>query len=331
MRYPWLFIIPLIAFIVIVASLIVRFLKSKDYKKQHRSASLIAHTKAIRELPEYESAQKRYRFLLWLAAVVFIISISSATILASRPITITESKNEQSNRDVMLCLDVSGSMIDLDKAVLNYFNKLIAGMEGERIGVVVFNGVYATMSPLTDDYLAISEVLEDIKNDTSRYDTLLSPNGASSQIGLGLAGCIYSFDKVNETDRSRAIIFATDNLTGAPIIDLDKAAQMAKSYDITVYGLYASTLRTSGNYMLSSESEFSDAVSLTGGTYYRVANRDVDDHAIKQIIESIMKTEAKKYDKVGHLARVDSPLITSIIFTVSSIILLVIVWRLRIW
>ena len=120
MRYPWLFVLPLVALVVIVVSAIVHFLKNKDYKKQHRKASLIAHTSSIRELPEYESAQKRYRLLLWLAVIVFIVSASSAVALASRPITISESKNEQSNRDVMLCLDVSGSMSEINTTMLHY-------------------------------------------------------------------------------------------------------------------------------------------------------------------------------------------------------------------
>ena len=52
----------------------------------------------------------------------------------------------------MLCLDVSGSMIAYDAAVLEVFEQLTEEFTGERISMVVFNASAVTYFPLTNDY-----------------------------------------------------------------------------------------------------------------------------------------------------------------------------------
>ena len=60
MRYNWLFVLPLVAVIAISIATILRFRKKKLRKPKHDNSSLIAHTKTIRELPEYKAAKKHY-------------------------------------------------------------------------------------------------------------------------------------------------------------------------------------------------------------------------------------------------------------------------------
>ena len=52
----------------------------------------------------------------------------------------------------MLCLDVSGSMSEVDVEVLSVFEELLDGFEGERIGLTIFNSSPVQIFPLTDDY-----------------------------------------------------------------------------------------------------------------------------------------------------------------------------------
>ena len=293
MRHPWFFVIPLIALVVIVILVFLHFRKKSSNKKRRKGVSNIAHTRDVRELPEYIKAKKRYSALICIALVLFIVSITSATILVSRPISVTESKNELKNRDIMLCLDVSGSMNDYLINLLNYFEDLINNMRGERIGIVIFDGVYATLSPLTDDYLAISEVLSELRDGGFDYRVLSDSSTGMSQIGIGLAGCVTAFGDLKETERSRAIILATDNSSYKPIITTKQSAQLARNNDITVYGLF---IRRQVRYgrdgkirPSSYETSFSEAIALTGGTMYVLKENGGSDNAyIKAIVDKIM-------------------------------------------
>ena len=165
-RYNWLFVLPLIAVIAITVSTILRFRKRKLRKPKHDHSSLIAHTKTIRELPEYKAAKKRYNMLLCLATILFAISASSITLVTSRLVSVEDSHSDQKNRDIMLCLDVSGSMSNNVNELLTYYLNLVEKMQGERFGITIFDGVYVTLSPLSDDYAAVSEVLQDLRDKT---------------------------------------------------------------------------------------------------------------------------------------------------------------------
>ena len=134
-RYSWLFVLPLIAIIAITVTTILHFRKRKLRKPKHDNSSLIAHTKTIRELPEYKAAKKRYNMLLCLAAVLFVISASSITVVTSRLVSVEDSHSDQKNRDIMLCLDVSGSMSNNVNELLTYYLNLVDKMQGERFGV----------------------------------------------------------------------------------------------------------------------------------------------------------------------------------------------------
>ena len=69
-------------------------------------------------------------------------------------------ERETLNRDVMLCLDVSGSMKELDESILAPFIDIAAGLPGDRIGLTIWNGAAITVFPLTDDTDYVAATLE---------------------------------------------------------------------------------------------------------------------------------------------------------------------------
>lgn len=83
------------------------------------------------------------------------------------------------NIDVMVCLDVSRSMLArdiapnrLERAKVSIVDDLIPALAGDRIGVIAFAGVPRLVCPLTDDYGFLRLVLEDV-------DTRSAPRGGS--------------------------------------------------------------------------------------------------------------------------------------------------------
>ena len=119
--------------------------------------------------------------------------------------------------------------------MLDVFQELLPGFEGERIGLTIFNSSPVQIFPLTDDYDFIETHLTDMRDSFDFVEsvpehwvgTLNGPGG--SLIGDGLAACALGFDRP-EDDRSRSIIFATDNeINGAETVTLQQGADFYAS------------------------------------------------------------------------------------------------------
>lgn len=338
-RYGWLFWIPLIATIMIVAYEILLFRKRKMFRRKKKDNSAkIAHTKFVRNLPEYKKARKRYNLLLVVAAILYVAAGGALTYLSARPIFVTESKEEKENRDIMFCLDVSGSMSLYIEDLAETFSNLVKQMDGERFGITIFDGEYATLSPLSDAYSVLLGLLEEIGEKRS-FENLASAMGSirrtgSSEVGAGLIGCVDAFDRLDEVDRSRIVILATDNAAPKePIATLTQAAYYAKERNITVYGLNISDYNKQEDidsdnvkFQSNEEKEFQQATLITGGSYYALGQSS--GYSSKKIIEQIMTQEKARYEGVGQLVRTDVPQIAAIVSSILLVLLLIIIWRL---
>ena len=232
----------------LLAALLISFarakkLKERQSKKQYKP---FANTADIRELPEYKSAKKKYRLCLAATIVLFLISLVSASVISARPASVNIAKPNYENRDIMFCLDVSGSMNEYIKDLLLYYSVAMNKLQGQRIGLTIFDGVYLTIAPLSDDYEMLSDVFKDLADRSSDYwFAIANGSSSSSEIGPGLVGCVDSFDKLDKEDRSRAVILATDNYASpTQAVSLTEAANYAKRYDIAVYGLSTSDSRS---------------------------------------------------------------------------------------
>ena len=146
-------IIGILGLIVILAVAFARIKKAKKLqsKKTYRP---YANTADVRALPEYKKVKRQYHLLVAALSMVFVVILASITIVSARPVSVTTSKPNYENRDIMVCLDISGSMNDYVSEMLNYFAKAMDNFKGQRVGITVFDGVYMTLSPLSDDYEA---------------------------------------------------------------------------------------------------------------------------------------------------------------------------------
>lgn len=329
-------IIGILGLIVILAVAFARIKKAKKLqsKKTYRP---YANTADVRALPEYKKVKRQYHLLVAALSMVFVVILASITIVSARPVSVTTSKPNYENRDIMVCLDISGSMNDYVSEMLNYFAKAMDNFKGQRVGITVFDGVYMTLSPLSDDYEALSSLFVDVAKNPFDYSYPLYQVGqSSSEIGPGLVGCVNSFDKLGEEERSRAIILVTDNYASkTQAVSLSEAANYAKQYDIAVYGLSTSDWRSQAEidssdgskYESENNKEFRESMLATGGAYYTFSKYSDDEIAVKQIAERIMEQSAARYEGVDTLVYKDEPLIPSIVTAVGLAALFVMIWR----
>lgn len=328
--YPWLFVLPAaVAVAIVLYSLAIENAKRKKKKSKHKVTS-IAHTTAIRNLPEYQKARKHYILLVILAGFFLLLSLVSSTIVASRPVSVDLIASEYDNRDIILCLDVSGSMSSYFEQMIKRLRDIVGEMKGERFGITVFDGTPITVVPLSNDYAMIDQVLENIGKDEWTYLSAshYNSNVGSSLIGPGVLGCVTGFDRLNETERSRSMIVYTDNYASPnQEVNIVQAAKYASRYGITFYGINPSDSSSSITtpYGKASE-EFIRAVTITGGSYYAANATDAD---IGRIVDQIMEQQAALLEGADKYVKNDAPGICIIIALIMIVAYIAIIWSLR--
>lgn len=302
-----------------------------------------AHTDRLTRLPEYQAALRRHRLWLAIAGTACATLLASAAVAAARPIQLTTTVPEQRNRDIVLCLDVSGSMAAADAAVVDVFAGLAREFDGERIGLTIFDSTAIQVFPLTDDYeyakeqLALARDAFDGKPGTSGFlDGTWSGRG-SSLIGDGLASCLSSFprpggDAGQDTaagdagaKRSRSVVLATDNfVSGDPIMTLDEASSVARDRDVHVYAL------NPGDFDYGSDAgqpgaQLRRAAESTGGDYHPLDSPE----AVPGIVAAVEKTETAAIKGAPRAVVSDAPAVPLTVALLSGLALCGSLWRLR--
>jgi Ca-activated chloride channel family protein len=292
----------------------------------------VAHADRLTLLPEYQAALRRHRRRLAVALLACAALLASTAVAAARPIGVATTRPEQHNRDIMLCLDTSGSMSSADAAVVDVFSRLAAEFDGERIGLTIFDSTAIQVFPLTDDYHYAQEQLKlardafDGKPGSSGFlDGTWSGRG-SSLIGDGLASCLNSFPRTaGQAPRSRSVVLATDNfLSGEPIMTLGEAAALARDSAVRVYALNPGDL----DYGAGPDqpgAQLRAAAESTGGAYYALDNPE----AVPGVVRGVEETEKAALRGAPRAVVSDEPGLPLTAALLSGLVLAAAGWRLR--
>lgn len=332
--YSWVF------FIGIPIILILIFLKLKR-PTEYKDGKKIANTKYAMSIPYYKEIMKKYKLLTNLIKFLCIVCILVSLVLIARPVKIENNKNKLYNRDIFLCMDVSGSMFDVNKELCETLKETVKNLKGERFGISIFNETSVLVVPLTDDYDFILNSLDTLEKGFDLYGenyssyesdssgehsylwdyiysgTWNAGGRGASLIGDGLASCVYDFTDMEE-DRTRIIILSTDNgLNGDPIVTLDEAVELCAKNKITVFGV-------SPDNTLNPE-ELKSALEKTGGNSYKMD----DDTTVQDIVDNIEKQEKSMIEVKSEVKMLDQPEIPFIILIVSVFILFILNKRVK--
>ena len=209
--------------------------------------------------------------------------------------------------DIMLAIDVSGSMLARDfkpdriTAAKEVAGSFIADRYGDRIGLVAFAGEAFTQSPLTTDQSTLQTLLARIRSG-------LIEDGTA--IGNGLATAI---NRLRESDaKSKVIILLTDGVNNRGEIAPMTAAEIAKAQGIRVYTIGVGTegmapypaIDMGGNLIFVNQKVEIDekvlkAISdMTGGRYFRATDKD----KLKAVYDEINQLEKSKVEVTEHIS-----------------------------
>jgi len=199
-----------------------------------------------------------------------------------------EHQTEGEGIDIVLCMDVSGSMgsrdilpsrLDVAKEVAEEF---VMNRPVDRIGLVVFSGESFTQCPITTDKTTLISQIQSLES--RRYLT------DGTVIGEGLATAV---DRLSESKtKSKVIILLTDGKEDPPetrLIDPLTALEIAKAQHVKVYTIGMSAAPTpavesaktlkdktnpnpSGDFL--DEELLRKIANETGGRYFRARDKE---------------------------------------------------------
>lgn len=144
-------------------------------------------------------------------------------------------ENEASGRDIILALDVSGSMSAMDfflertrvdrlTALKQVVKQFIDDRQGDRIGLVVFGGTVFTQCPLTTDYRVLKEYVDLLE---------VGMGGEGTAIGDGLAVALKRIKSLDA--ESKTVVLVTDGKSNWGTLSPEQAAEVAKKLKIKVH------------------------------------------------------------------------------------------------
>lgn len=250
-------------------------------EKGHRPVLVISSLS--RFAPPEHGLRVRMRHLLF---VLELCVLSLWIVALARPQAGSQVRKIDVNAlDIMLALDISGSMQALDfqpnnrlfvaKQVLREF---IEGRKEDRLGLVCFARDAYTECPLTFDYDILIQFLEQI-------DFGDIPDGTA--IGMGLAGSAHRLR--DSQAKSKVVVLLTDGVNNRGEIDPLTAAQLCQTLGIKVYTVgvgkrgmvkFPVDDPVFGRRFVTRESEIDEATlaqiaRLTGGRYYRATDAEM--------------------------------------------------------
>ncbi len=250
-------------------------------------------------------------FLMRLLAILLLL-----TALARPQLGKGHSEVESSGIDIVLAIDVSGSMNALDFAsreelatrlqiVKKTVKEFIEKRPNDRIGLVAFAKESFLVSPLTLDHGWLLQNLERIQ--TGLID------GTQTAIGPAIG---MSVNRLRDLPaKSRIVILLTDGEDNVQEIPPIAAAEAAETFDVKIYTIAAgksgrvpmpktdrsgAILRRSngdmvfGGYMESrvDEDTLNQIAEITGGKFYRATNPE-ELRSIYDEIDQLETTEVK--------------------------------------
>lgn len=228
--------------------------------------------------PTLKAALIRRLNLFKLAALFLLVAA-----LARPQLLNTERVEEQKGMDILLALDISGSMAAVDfkpRNRLEVAKEVIAAFiekrRSDRLGLVIFASTSYTKCPLTVDYDILKFHLQ---------QTELGELEDGTALGMALATSVNRIQ--HAAAKTKIIILLTDGVNNRGEIDPRDAAKMARDFHIKVYTIGVGTRGQAPYPVLDSlgrrryvmvdveidEPLLQEIARTTGGLYFRATDR----------------------------------------------------------
>lgn len=243
-------------------------------------------------------------YLIHVPFILDMVSIVLLSLILARPQTTDRWQDtEIEGIDIMLCVDVSTSMLAEDlkpnriEAAKQVASEFINGRPNDNIGLTIFAGEAFTQCPMTVDHSVLLNLFLNVSSDIAAKGIIED----GTAIGMGLANAISRLK--DSQAKSKVIILLTDGSNNRGEISPMTAAEMAKSFGIRVYTIGVGTNGTApypvqgafGRQYVNMAVEIDENVlrqiaQTASGQYYRATSNS----KLKEVYEEIDKLERTK-------------------------------------
>lgn len=304
MIYDWLQNIKFIwpenfLLLALIPFLIWQYFKNEKKHSGSMLASNITHTGPV-------TIKTKFRHLPFILRLFAITCIVMA--LARPQHQAQKSRSEGDGIDIVLCMDVSGSMGTKDVEPYRFVVAqevaidFVKSRPVDRIGLVIFAGEAFTKCPITPDKNTVLNQLRTLRiMDGGYLET-------GTLIGEGLAMSVNRISKGKS--KSRVVILLTDGKEDAPptrIIDPAMATEIAKANNVKVYCIGLGSNISSNEQIVHDEMGnairnyideglLTKIAAETGGRYYRAT----DKASLQAIYSQIDKLEKTKVEVIRY-------------------------------
>jgi len=270
--WPWVFV-------GLVLPFLARRIFSRAIPPSSEAALRVPFYHAVTEIQgghmfrQHSSVKSR---LFWMAYLVWFCLV----IAGARPQWVGEPLAlPVSGRDVMLAVDISGSMeipdfaLNGEKAnrlqvVKEVGGKFIQRRIGDRLGLILFGSKAYLQTPLTFDRETIQQMLE---------ESAIGLAGKETAIGDAIGLAVKRFQ--NQSKDHRVVILLTDGSNTAGEVEPVQAAQLAAQEGVRIHAIgvgadYMEMNTVFGTRVVNPASDLDEetlktVADLTGGEYFR--------------------------------------------------------------
>ena len=266
LSHPW-------ALALLTLPLLMRFVPAY---KESRDSVKVPFFNTLVELSEEQPQQgaklvQRDRLQYFLVAFMWLCLV----VAAAKPQWVGEPIEQQkSGRDLMVAVDLSGSMqtqdftlpdsstIDRLGAVKYVLAELAQKRKSDRLGLIVFGSAAYLQAPFTEDHQIWEKLLS---------ETEIGMAGQSTVFGDAIGLSIKLFN--DGTSDNRVLIILTDgNDTGSTVPPID-AAKVAAANDIRIYTIAIGDPASIGEEAMDIKT-LQRVSQVTGGKNFQALNRD---------------------------------------------------------
>ena len=223
-----------------------------------------------------------------------------------------EQRTEGEGIDIVLCMDVSGSMGSKDilpsrmEVAKDVAEEFVRSRPVDRIGLVIFSGESFTQCPITSDRNTLIEQIQSLESRQYLVD--------GTVIGEGLATAV---DRLTKSEsKSKVIILLTDGKEDPPetrLIDPLTALEIAKSKGVKVYtiGMSAAPVAAEASTLNGKKNPAADFLdeellqkiaNETNGKYFRARDKEGLTNIYNQIDQleksKIQITTFRRYEEM---------------------------------
>ncbi|KKC50636.1 vWA domain-containing protein [Porphyromonas gulae] len=254
-------------------------------------------TMTISSLKPFEGGRRGLRvYLRHSLPILRVLSVGFLIIALARPQnTNSWQKDSIEGIDIMLAMDVSGSMQAMDfkpnrlEAAKDVAISFINNRPNDNIGMVTFAGESFTQCPLTTDHAVLLNMVQDLQ---------MGVLDDGTAIGMGLATAVNRLK--DSKAKSRVVILLTDGSNNMGDITPRMAADIARTFGIRVYTVGVGTrgeapfpIQTEFGVRIQNvpvdidEPTLDGIADVSGGKYFRA----VDNETLNEIYKEIDKLE----------------------------------------